>query len=49
MWVKKSGVQLTDYLTYQINRLADLLPFNIVVTSGLRNAREQARAMLNNK
>ena len=48
-WQKKSGVQITDYLTYQINQLADLLPFNIVVTSGLRNAREQARAMLNNK
>lgn len=45
----KSGVVVDSYLRSQIKALADSLSFDIVVTSGIRNARLQARAMLNNK
>jgi len=48
-WSKKSGVKLNDYLAARIKELADSLSFDIVITSGIRGARSQARAMLNNK
>ncbi len=48
-YLVKSGVRLNDYLSSAIQALQDKLDFQIIVTSGLRDARAQARAMLNNK
>lgn len=41
----KSGVTMTPYLESAARQLSDLLPFDIVVTSGVRSARQQAQAM----
>ena len=38
-----------QYLRNRIKELADALTFDIVITSAFRDARGQARAMLNNK
>jgi len=43
--VKNSGVQLTNYLEQQIHLLSEGLSFPIVITSGVRTARQQAVAM----
>lgn len=45
----KSGVKLDNYLRGRIKDLSDSLSFDIVITSGIRDARGQAKAMLNNK
>ena len=41
----KPGVRLNARLREAAQKIADLLPFDIVVTSGIRDAREQAQAM----
>ena len=41
----KPGVTMTPYLESATRQLAELLPFDIVVTSGDRSARQQAQAM----
>ena len=41
----KPGVRMTPYLESAARQLADLLPFDIVITSGERTARQQAQAM----
>ena len=41
----KPGVTMTPYLESSARKLANLLPFDIVVTSGVRSARQQAQAM----
>jgi hypothetical protein len=41
----KSGAVLSPYLRRQAQALADRLPFDIVITSGNRNVRQQAQAM----
>lgn len=41
----KPGVKLNTHLRNAAQKIADLLPFDIVVTSGIRTAREQAEAM----
>jgi len=41
----KPGVKLNSNLRGAAQKIADLLPFDIVVTSGIRTAREQAQAM----
>ena len=44
-----SGVVVNSFMRSVLQDLADSLSFNIYVTSGIRDARGQARAMLNNK
>ena len=45
-WSKKSdAVLLDDNLKEYLDVLADKLPFDIIVTSGIRTARQQAAAM----
>ena len=45
-WSKKSdAVLLDDNLEAYLDLLADKLPFDIIVTSGIRTARQQAAAM----
>jgi hypothetical protein len=41
----KPGVKLNSNLRAAAQKIADSLPFDIVVTSGIRDAREQAQAM----
>jgi len=40
-----SAVEMTPYLESAARKIADRLPFDIVVTSGVRTARRQAQAM----
>jgi hypothetical protein len=40
-----SAVEMTPYLESAAQQIADRLPFDIVVTSGVRTARRQAQAM----
>jgi len=45
-WSKKnSSIVLTSYLNSQLDKLADGVDFPIVVTSGVRTAKQQALAM----
>jgi len=48
-YILRSGVVTNQYLRNRIKELADALTFDIVITSAFRDARGQARAMLNNK
>ena len=41
----KSGARMNPHLSQAAEKIAALLPFDIVITSGVRDAREQAQAM----
>ena len=43
----KSGARMDSNLHAAAGKIAALLPFDITITSGLRDAREQAQAMFN--